>query len=179
MQRGQKRGASHCWCPGRALWHVQEWVRSRCLGRNRISRLAFRGDGWRADPRGEKEVSPWHAARAGCGCTCRRWLGAPRAQEERPRALQCGRMGHARRVPVDTSPKGKRGSPRVQRKWGQAPLAPGKAGPACTACGLFHLRVRGRNALWLLRAVWRMGGAGRGALGTFATRPCGVGSCGI
>ena len=42
--------------------------------------------------------------------------------------------------------------------------------PARAASGLFDLRGRGLDALPLLRAVWRVGGAGRGALGTSAAR---------
>ena len=42
--------------------------------------------------------------------------------------------------------------------------------PGRAPWGLFRLRVRALEALRLLRAVWRVGGAGRGALGTSAAR---------
>ena len=49
--------------------------------------------------------------------------GAPRAQEERRRALQRGQMGLAPRVPVDTA-RTRKGW--AQRTFGHVPLPPGE-----------------------------------------------------
>ncbi|XP_060264466.1 uncharacterized protein LOC132658880 [Ovis aries] len=110
----------------------------------------------------------------------RRWLRAPRAQEGGARALQRGQEGGlAPRVPVDPALTGRWGLAPAQRKVRHVPLAPGE-GPVTRERVLKSLPPPGQgwDALWPLRAVRRVAGAGRGALGT-SRRLWGVESCGL
>ena len=90
-----------------------------------------------------------------------------------------GRRRLEPRVAVDPAPTGSGARSARRGKGTRAARARRSAGPrAGAALSRFQLRVRGRDALRLLRAVRRVGGAGKGELGT-SRRPWGVGSCGL